>query len=227
MPYADYEPLLAVARNLDSTRPVPKAEIAQYRGILPEGLLEFWARHGNQLVFGDGFVQMCDPATFAPVVKDWFEDDPKFNPNRLIVYAMGSFGQLIMCDGTATSYNVTPQLSEFTEGKFNPPPSGEDYLDYFLAHVLKLGTVTPRYIDKYDRHNDAVAKLGPLGQGEMFTWVPALQIAKEGNKIEKVDAEIQLSILQELGPLKYIADNFTPDGIYMGTEFKRFIGPQS
>lgn len=226
MPYADYEPLLAVARNLGDARPVPEAEIVRYRGILPEGLLEFWARHGNQLVFGDGFIQMCDPATFAPVVNDWFEGDTQFDPDRLIVFAIGSFGQLEMCNGSLTNYSITPQLSEFTEGKFNPPPSGENYLDYFLAHVLKLGTISPRYVDEYDQHNEAVANLGPLSRGEMFTWVPALQLAKRGNRTEKVDAEVQLSILQELGPLKYIADKFTPDGVYLGTEFKRYIGPQ-
>lgn len=227
MPYADYEPLLAHARNLDGAKPVPEAEIARYRGVLPDGLLEFWARHGNQIVFGDGYIQMCDPATFAPVILDWFAGDPEFDPQRLVVYALGSFGQLNMCDGTTREFGVYPQLGEFTTGKFNPPPTGENYLDFFLAHVLKLGTVTPRFIDKDDRHTEAVAKHGPLSQGEMFTWVPALQIAKKGNRIEKVDAEVQIAILQEFGPLKYIADNFTDDGIYLGTEFKRFIGPQS
>lgn len=227
MPYTDYEPLLAVARNLDSARPVPEAEIARYRGVLPDGLLEFWARHGNQLVFGDGYSQMCDPATYAPVIQEWFEGDPEFDPQRLVVYAVGSFGQLSMCDGTTREFGVYPQLGEFTTGKFNPPPTGENHLDFFLAHVFKLGTVTSRFIDKDDLHTKAVAKHGPLAQGEMFTWVPALQIAQRGNKIEKVDAEVQIAILQEFGPLKYIADNFTDDGIYLGTDFKRFIGRQS
>jgi hypothetical protein len=224
MPYSDYEPLLAHARNLDTVTPVPEAGIAPYRDILPDGLLEFWARHGNQLVFGDGFIQMCDPATFAPVVQDWFEGDPEFDPRRLVVYAMGGFGDLMMCDGTKTHYNIHTQRSEFTATNFNPPPTGENYLDFFIAHALKLGTVTPRYIDKDDLHNESVAKLGPLSQGEMFTFVPALQMASVKNRIEKVDAEVQISILQDLGPLKYIADNFTDAGIYMGTEFRRFIG---
>ena len=226
MPYADYEPLLAYARNLDTAKPVPEAELGRYRGILPDGLLEFWARHGNQLIFGDGYCQMCDPATFAPVIQDWFEGDPEFDPQRLVAYGFHSFGQLMLCDGTTTSYGVYPQLAEFTAGKFNPPPTGENYLDFFLAHTLKLGTVTPRFIDKDDRHTQAVAKHGPLSQGQMFTWVPALQIANQGNRIEKVDAEVQISILQDFGPLKYIADSFTDDGIYLGTEFKRYIGPQ-
>ena len=77
MPYIDYDPLLAHARNLDSAKPAPEVEIARYRGVLPEGLLEFCARHGNQIVFGDGIMQMCDPATFAPIIQDWFEGDPE------------------------------------------------------------------------------------------------------------------------------------------------------
>ncbi|WP_105383823.1 GAD-like domain-containing protein [Neorhizobium alkalisoli] len=226
MPYSDYEPLLAHARNLDSATPVREAEIAPYRGILPDGLLEFWARHGNQLVFGDGFVQMCDPATFAPVIRAWFEGDPEFDPQRLVVYAMGGFGSLYICDGTKIHHNIHTQSSEFTAMKFNPPPTGEDYLDFFLSHALKLGTVTPRYIDDDDLHTEAVAQHGPLSRGEMFTWVPALQMASVGNRIEKVDAEVQISILQDFGPLKYIADNFTPVGVYMGTEFRRVIGPR-
>ena len=226
MPYSDYEPLLAYASNLETASPVPEEELARYRGLLPEGLLEFWRRHGNQLIFGDGFMQMCDPATFDPVIRDWFEGDPEFDPERLVVYAMGSFGDLHMSDGTTMSYSVHSQLGEFTAGRFNPPSTGENHLDFFLAHALKLGTVTPRYIDKGDLHSKAVAKYGPLSQGQMFTWVPALQIAKQGNRIEKVDAEVQISVLQDFGPLKYIADKFTDDGIYMGTDFQRFIGRQ-
>ncbi len=226
MPYSDYEPLLAHARNLDTAVPVPESRIAPYRGILPDGLLEFWAKHGNNLVFGDGYMQMCDPSTFAPILKDWFKGDDEFDPDRFAIYAIGSFGRLAMSDGTKNDYSIEVQRSVFDHGNFNSPASGEDYLDYFISHILKLGTVTRRYVDDDDLHNEAVAKYGPLAQGEMFTWVPALQIAKEGNRIEKVDAEVQLAILQELGPLKYITMNFTEDGLYLGTEFKRYIGPQ-
>ncbi len=226
MPYADYKPLLAHARNLEKAKPVPEAEITPYRGILPDGLLEFWARHGNEIVIGDGYRQLCNPRTFAPFVSEWFEDDPEFEAARLIVYGLDYSGSLLICDGTTNSMDINTQGSEFTSGQFNPPPTGENYLDFFIAHVLKLGTVTPRYIDKDDIFTEAVAKHGPLSQGEIFTWVPPLQLAERGNEIEKVDAEVQIAILQELGPLKYIADTFTDDGIYMGTEFKRFIGPQ-
>jgi hypothetical protein len=227
MSYADYEPLLSVARNLDKAKPVAKEVMARYQGILPDGLLEFWARHGNQLVFGDGYIQMCDPALFEPVISSWFDGDPEFEPDRLIVYGLGYSGDLMICDGSTHNISVDVQGSEFRRDRFNSPPkTGENYLDFFLAHVFKLGTVTPRFIDKNDIFNEAVTKHGPLAQGEMFTWVPPLQLAKMGNRIEKVDAEVQISILQELGPLKYIADKFTDDGIYMGTEFKRFIGPQ-
>lgn len=226
MPYSDYEPLLPFARNLDTAKPVPEAEAGRYRGILPDGLLEFWVRHGNNIVFGDGYMQMCDPAVFAPIIRDWFEGDPEFEYSKLPVFARSSIGNLYLCDGSLEAYAIYAQLGEFAHGPYVPPPTGECHLDFFLAHQLKLGTVTPRYIDEYDTHTEAVAKHGPLAPGEMFTWVPALQIAKEGNRIEKVDAEVQLAILQELGPLKYITMNFTEDGLYLGTEFKRYIGPQ-
>lgn len=227
MPYADYEPLLSVARNLAEAKPVPENTISKYRDIIPDGLLEFWARHGNQLVFGDGYTQMCDPGMYAPVIEAWFESDPDFEPRKLVVYGLDYSGTLLISDGTLNDLAIDVQGSEFKRYKFNPPPkTGENYLDYFLAHVFKLGTVTPRYIDKHDIFTEAVAKHGPLTRGQMFTWMPPLQLANSGNKIEKVDAEVQISILQELGPLKYIADKFTDDGIYLGTEFKRFIGPQ-
>jgi hypothetical protein len=226
MPYSDYEPLLDHARNLDAVKPVSADKIAPYVDILPEGLLEFWTRHGNELVFGDGFIQMCDPTTYSSSIEEWFRGDPEFDPQSLIAYGIGYSGTLLISDGTLNVISIDVQGSEFRRDKFNPPRTGENYLDYFISQIFKRGTVTKRFIDKNDIFTEAIAKHGPLSPGEMFTWVPALQLAKSGNKIEKVDAEVQISILQELGPLKYIADKFTDEGIYMGTEFKRFIGPQ-
>jgi hypothetical protein len=226
MPYSDYEPLLAYASEISKTTPVSQSVAAHYRGRLPDGLLEFWLRHGNEFAFGDGYSQMCDPETFSPVIKNWFEGDQEFHHSNLIVYGYSSFGSLFVCDGTNNLGTIHSSQSNFQYAPFKSGSNVDRDLDYFIASTLKLGTVKPRFIDKNDLHNRAVAKHGPLAQGEMFTWVPPLQLAKSGNRIEKVDAEVQISILQELGPLKYIADKFTDDGIYMGTEFKRFIGPQ-
>ncbi|TDK29361.1 hypothetical protein E2F50_22630 [Rhizobium deserti] len=93
--------------------PVPLHEINSYRGRLPEGLLEFWAKYGRGIWPG-GRSQLCDPATFAPLLEELFEGDPEFHAEDLLVYAMGAFGNLHLTDGSMRAILIDVNYRFFT-----------------------------------------------------------------------------------------------------------------
>ena len=229
MSYDHYAALLRQAVDLDAAQPVAEAEIARFDGLVPAGLQEVWRRHGNQLVFGEGRVRLCDPQAVQTVLAPWFEGDPQLDIARLVPYAISSIGHISLTDNSLRSIMLSPSSSQLSIGGFQPSPSGETDLDFFLARGLSGRAKGVTGLKGGDLHTQGVAKNGPIGPGEMFGWEPALQLDKKRKaKLTRFVALERIAYLRDLAPLELhrsFRDVFEAVP-YGGETFVRLIGPR-
>ena len=195
---------------------VSRVEAEQYRGRLPDGLLEFWITYGRG-VWPQGKYQLCDPKLFEPVLEDYFEGDPEFKASDFVVYGYNSFGNLDLCDGTLKSIGISPNFQFFHMGAYkNIPPEGAS-LDYFMGGTIGLSIDSELFsVDKdgNDLHGPALAKFGPLAPGEMYGFFPAIAMGGDFvlRNVRKVRAREYHATLAALGELKYFQYSFqSPD----------------
>lgn len=231
MSYAHYSQLLDTAVDLDAGQPVPEPEIARFDGLVPEGLQEVWRRHGNQLVFGEGRVQLCDPRVLQDALAPWFEGDPELDLARLVPYAIGSVGDILLTENTLRSMCIHTSMSRLSIGRFNPPSSGATNVDFFLAHALSSRCEDFAAGAADDLHVNCVARHGAPALGEMLGWEPALQLAEQvsetrKSKLKTFNALERIAYLRDLAPLelhRMFKDLFEAVP-YGGETFVRFVG---
>jgi hypothetical protein len=126
-------------------------------------------QRGERRIWSGGGSQLCDPATFAPLLEELFEGDPEFHAKDLLVYAMGAFGNLHLTDGSMRAISIDVNYRFFTVQPFEDGGQDAD-LDFYLARTLLLdfGDL-PEWTN--DEGNDmfpsAFAKLGQVAQGEI------------------------------------------------------------
>ena len=231
MSYDHYASVLREAIDLEAGQPVPEAEIARFDGLVPEGLQEVWRRHGNQLVFGDGRLRLCDPRALLEVLAPWFQSDPELDSARLVPHAISSLGRISLTDNSFRSIMLSPSSSQLSIGEFQSSPTGETDLDFFLARGLAARSKIVAGLKGDDLHTQGVARHGPIGPGEMFDWDPALQLAKHWSetgksKLNKFNALERIAYLRDLAPLelhRVFKDVFEAVP-YGGETFVRFVG---
>ena len=231
MSYDHYASVLREAVNLDAGQPVPEPEIARFDGLVPEGLQEVWRRHGNQLVFKEGRVQLCDPRAVQAVLAPWFECDPELGLAQIVPYAITSLGDILLTENTLRSIFIHTSMSHLSIGRFSPSPSGETDLDFFLAHALSSECEGFVAWEGDDLHADGVARNGAPALGEMLGWDPALQLAEQvsetrKSKLKTFNALERIAYLRDLAPLelhRVFKDVFEAVP-YGGETFVRFVG---
>ena len=227
MSYENYTQVLKQAINLDESQPVPADQIARFDGLVPDGLQEVWRRHGNQLLFAEGRVQLCDPKAVQAVLKPWFDGDPEIDIEELVPYAISSLGDILLTDNSLRSMSINTSMSRLSIGTFNPPPPGEEDVDFFLAHALSGECEGFAAWAADDLHVNCVARHGAPGLGEMFDFDPALRAREDPNaKLNKFNALERIAYLRDLAPLELhrVFKNVQEAVPYGGETFVRFVG---
>jgi hypothetical protein len=183
-------------------KPPSERALAPWRARAPEALLDMWQTHGWGAV-GDGFLHFVDPASLVDTCDEWLGGP---NPTRIplgrtglgdLIYfrdlrerarALGMTGEeaATACDVNAVNVRykrvsvLATSIGEFIE-RLDDPAWLTDALDKTL----------------FDR---AVARLGPLGDDEIFGFVPALGLggSDDPENLEKVGRDVHLAILFQL-----------------------------
>jgi hypothetical protein len=153
---------------------VPASEIVDYDGILPEALLRFWAEHGRGSYMSGAF-WICDPRPFIPVLGDIFDGDPEFDPRRMSVVGYTAFGTLLIWDRVKKQISVDLMLStvhNVPEEKRIDNRTRQPFSDGFTIGTFITG------MKDFDEtlFSPALKRLGRLGDGEIYGFVPALQL---------------------------------------------------
>lgn len=150
----------------------------------PADLVQFWREVGHG-AFGDGILWFPPPADLARCYRDWLSGLPDALP-----FARTSFGLLyVWLDGMVNLidvqagdvFDVLPSFTQFVDDYLPGPEAREDDL-------------------RTELHQAALREFGPLGEEEMFTFVPALVLggAPDVDHVEKVRMAQQVAMLAAL-----------------------------
>ncbi|MDD7973485.1 GAD-like domain-containing protein [Roseinatronobacter alkalisoli] len=185
-----FDGILDVLGPMSFVEPVSATEAEQYRGRVPDGLLEFWHRHGRGAVL-QGYAWLCDPALLQPIVEAVFADDPEFDAADFTCYlyefdgrieAWGRQNQHCQIDLTAFDYAT---VSVHGPGPLTHQRFGTVTPDYLVGNKLmslarRLGQGMDEEYSDYHMFTSASNRLGRLEPGEIFGFFPSRQMGGEG-----------------------------------------------
>lgn len=220
----------------EHVRPVPQQRIDQYRGRLPEGMLRFWQQVG-WCSFLNGYYWVCDPDDFAPALERVLEGDPDLKARDYALFLHDAFGNL-------TGWNPATKLLSFNLPSALPAilvdgaeslrdvNTGEMWTDdKAVANAIRLAKASLEYTaaNKTEDFLPAVEAVGPLQQGEIYTYVPPFVLGGNGevNTIRRAQAREHMLFLADIVEVqleRYIMDVNDPANPYGRLETIRPVG---
>jgi len=219
--------LVAKLGEPERARKVPAEEIAVYDGVLPGALLRFWADHGRGS-YQEGAFWICDPRPFGPILREIFAGDAEFDAGRMSVVGYTAFGTMLIWDRVRKQV----QVSLLTSTVFNVPAeyriNGQTEQPFSDDFTIATFIVGMRYFDE-PLFRDALHRLGRLDEGEIYGFVPALQLggAFVSENIHRMRLLEHASFIVQLEQLKLtrLTPPEPPHFPYGRTEVIRALGP--
>ena len=166
------EQALAAHGPLRHAQPVPPESIAEWEGLLPELLLDFWENQGIGEL-GGGRMRLCLPQMFAEPLALLFHDDPDFAQGT-VALAYGPFGSLILWNRREWLGLLTHPGAMLDAPFFGRSKAGLDPNRVVFDHVLNADPAFMDVIgeDGQDLFLHAQAQLGPLLPGQIYAPLP-------------------------------------------------------
>ncbi|KJY90515.1 MULTISPECIES: GAD-like domain-containing protein [Pseudoalteromonas] len=193
---------------------MPTEEILrEYKNQLPERLLEYWQEYGF-CGWGNGIFWTVNPSEYSDVLKAWLENinfDKKEKIENYNVIGLSAFGEIIVWgkeSGNSIDINSAYGMIFPSDNTDKLIERGEErMIDLFYA-VLSKESLDLDDINDLPLFERAVEKLGPLENGEIYGFVPALALGGEPKleNLQKVKATEHLAFLADLGEKRVMAD---------------------
>ncbi|WP_199610066.1 GAD-like domain-containing protein [Flocculibacter collagenilyticus] len=190
--------------------PPSQAILDEYKGRLPDRLLEYWQEYGF-CGWGDGLFWTVNPEDYEDILQEWLQGTPFEENDIYYVIARSAFGELFVWGKqSGQSLTLEPSFSMIfpTDESDSLARRGQDaVLDSFFACKRKES------LNKKDDKDEliferAVKKLGELSPDEMYGFEPALALGGEPKleNLKKVPVLEHLSFLASLGEKRVMAD---------------------
>jgi hypothetical protein len=172
-----------------ATAPFTAGDRARLSERLPAALLDLWSEDGWASYRG-GLLRWVDPDVMASVGRAWF---PSFE--RVEVFAVSSFGELLAWDGTSF-FTVLVHDAICLEGV---PDAG-----FLLGYAMCTDDFVASVLDPA-RQARALEACGPLEGDQIYTFVPALALGGDpgASAIERASRVEALTLLASLVPISY------------------------
>lgn len=211
-----------------SARLMPKRDADAFRGRVPDVLIEFWTSHG----FGsykDGYFVICDPRDMQPILRTMFAGDPEYRAEDIT--GIGYIGDSSMLlawhvNGRKVIVTMDDSLVLFSTGSGDVdkdtgvPYSQTELIGAYLSEFRNLDT---------ELFDEACGLYGKPAPGEMFGFVPALQLGgtPDAQHMRRVPALEHMAFLAQIMPLRLV-EEMPPDADHpIGqNRIVRNIGPQ-
>ena len=181
--------------------PAPEDVLEHLAPQVPEVMLDYWQRFGFS-VFQDGYMQLVNPETYAPVLADWLKGTSLEGTDNYHVIVKDAFGYLVIWgEKTGRNFTLVPrsdaihmnrnnQAKYIAQGQANKRAEG-----CFFEVILDPADIDGRFF------TEATARLGPVGADQMLGLVPAAplggQLAAENFQI--FSAPEHLAMLAQIG----------------------------
>jgi hypothetical protein len=228
-----FEWILDENGELENRVSVERDETERYVGKVPDGLIRFWRQNGRGSYYR-GAYWFCDPAPFQPLIEQIFAGDPEYDPAMMTTVMYTASGELRIWHPEKKKIYVRFELQDVD----NPPPSswhsskdGKPFSDDSIIGDLCHNSEGPFRGDENEDEflNAAIARLGHLAPGEIYGFVPAIQLGGDYvvENLQKVRVLEHLAFLAQLKP--FVLTDLTPPrpGFPYGEIVPvRQIGPQ-
>lgn len=193
--------------------PVPEERFSQYEDRVPAALLEVWRTYGFS-GFGDGMFWLCDPEEWQPVVDVWTKDlDLEMGADSWLAVARSAFGWMkLWGQRTGMSLTIVPYL-----GLIFPADRSDKMGSEVKRMSQTYAALTPSREaldqsgeDGSDLYRRVFERLGSVGPGTMYGFVPALALGgiMMPENVEIVDAVVHLQLLSEVTPRRVLHDPY-------------------
>ena len=179
-------------------------ERLQSNGSAPEAMCDYWRRFGFS-VFQDGWFQLVNPETYAPMLDAWLEGTDLEGKDDYIAVTRTALGEITVW-GRKTGYGFS--ISVMSDGiilkrKNNAAgiAKGEDNKwgesIFWGCGLLNYGTSKVKDNSDTQFFFSALKRLGPLGPDQMYGFVPALPLGGtlDADSLQIVSAPEHLTML--------------------------------
>ncbi|WP_284757131.1 GAD-like domain-containing protein [Agrobacterium sp. fls2-241-TYG-188a] len=183
-----------------------------YRGKVPDAMLEFWQHNGVGVVL-DGYFQFCDPNRYRGVLRLVFDNDPDIRADQTYALGFGSFGTIIAWNETYQDVIIDLVKSRVScpalvSGKFHDPD---------LSVTSQLMMLDDPSFDEYDSDvkklfKRARSKLGKLGVDQIYGFRPVLALGgnRDLTSLSIYDAVPHMAILAQAHEFQLMDDAAYP-----------------
>jgi len=200
----DFEHFLDTMGPATSRRRVPVAQVARYRGRLPDQLLAYWKEYG-WCGHADGLFWTVDPQPYEPVARAWLDATPFGAEDEYHVIARSAFGDIYLLGGACGRklHIIAPDATMMPPGRMQSD-GDRGVRAFFRSRRHAACDLTDA--DGNDLFARALARLGPLAHDEMYGFVPALAFGGPAtlDRLRKVNAVEHLLLLARLEPLQIL-----------------------
>jgi hypothetical protein len=185
------------------------SEVEQYRGVLPERLLEYWQEIGFS-GYMDGLFWIVNPADYDDVLERFLEptDFPEHDTYHVI--ARDAWGDLYLWgERTGDSLAITPRFNwmRTKQGDAKDIAKGEanKCIELFFAFQEAIDKETQDEDDK-PMFEPAVKAHGVLAENELFAFNPFLFMGGNGalEDISKENIFVHLNLIADMGDMEVI-----------------------
>lgn len=180
---------------------ISEEAISNYKGKLPDKLLEYWKLVGFSC-FKDGLFFITNPEDYKESLYDWLEDVEEMDGDVWYVIARSAFGKLYLWGEN----NWLKYTLDITNGRIfqNSTGSNDGSIDANTNIEYFFSMMKERNLNFYDENEKylfdrALKKFGPLNHDEVFGFEPALIFGGEANisTVRKLDIHVHMAILKE------------------------------
>ncbi|USX11278.1 DUF1851 domain-containing protein [Oxalobacteraceae bacterium OTU3CAMAD1] len=180
------------------------AEIENFRGRLPNKLLEYWQIHGWG-GYNSGLYWITNPQDYLPVVEVWLDRATISDKQNYFAIARTAFGRVFLWNKQTGQSVTIDSLSGFLIT--TPPDETLNHEDDTKALQYFISENEPDDVDFSDDTEKplfkrALKKLGPLTSDEMYGFEPALCIGG----IPKLENLVKVKIIEHLILLERLAE---------------------
>ena len=172
--------------------------LERYRNLFPKDLVDFWATEG-WASYADGLLWTVDPEEYAWIAEEWIKNCPEVPAAGLHVIARNAYGELYCL---SLEGGCIVKISCPTGNIIAPRSLLKLKGDAVRAAQTFFGMASPERFDLFDVDGArifprALAKLGPVGENEIYGFVPIITLGGETciSNTEKFRMDVHLDIL--------------------------------
>ena len=204
--FEEFEHTMGVHRGFPivCSTPVLSEVLEQYDGVLPKNLLTYWERHG-WCGYNNGLYWTVNPNDYRDIIERLSAISQFDDPSENFVIARGAFGDLEIWNrkrGDVMSFcPVIGLLHQWHTDEM--PEQSEEELELDMALFFESASSYDQ--DQEDENDEllfeqALEKLGPLAENEMYAFVPATCLGGKWllENLQKVDITTHIEMLMDL-----------------------------